>query len=218
MASSSKAASGPRMTLTLSRSITSCALVLAPAGLPPVSATSSSTLRPASVLPFSLRRAAMPCSIWMPPCASGPVLTVSRPILKGAAWAMAGAGNGSRAAAVPAAAPARNVRRLSLRDIGVLPRLLLRLATLWLAAIIGQRIPPCKGRRKGPSGLEEIGHGDPVHLVARVRQQLGYPAILLGLQIDAEEGAELAAVQHDALGHRLARGIVAGERGIDVLA
>src|SRR5205807_1798424 len=38
MASSSNAASGPRITLTLSRSISSCALVLAPAGLPPVSA------------------------------------------------------------------------------------------------------------------------------------------------------------------------------------
>ena len=47
------------MTLTLSRSISSCALVLAPAGLPPVSATSSSILRPASVLLFSFSSVAM---------------------------------------------------------------------------------------------------------------------------------------------------------------
>ncbi len=52
MARSSNAASGPTMTLTLSRSISSCALVLAPAGLPPVSAEMNSILRPASVLAF----------------------------------------------------------------------------------------------------------------------------------------------------------------------
>src|SRR6185503_8288318 len=121
MASSSKAACGPRITLTLSRSMTSWALVRAPAGLPPVSATSSSTLRPASVLAFSLRKARIPCSIWMPPWASGPVFTVSRPILNGAACAMAGVGNRSVAAAVPATVPARNVLRSSLRAIEILP-------------------------------------------------------------------------------------------------
>src|SRR5262249_15597348 len=111
----SNAASGPRMTLTLSRSISSAALVFAPAGLPPVSAEMNSILRPASVLFFCLRKTEMPCSIWMPPWASGPVLTVSRPILNGAPWAIAGMP--MVAAAVPAAAPARNVRRLSLIDI-----------------------------------------------------------------------------------------------------
>ena len=75
------------MTLTLSRSINSCALVLAPAGLPPVSAEMNSILRPASVLFFSARNVRMPCSIWMPPWASGPVLTVRSPILNCAAWA-----------------------------------------------------------------------------------------------------------------------------------
>jgi hypothetical protein len=79
------------MTLTLSRSINSCALVLAPAGLPPVSAEMNSILRPASVLAFSLRNTEMPCSIWLPPWASGPVLTVNSPILKGAPCAIAGA-------------------------------------------------------------------------------------------------------------------------------
>jgi len=44
-----KAASGPTMASTLSRSISSCALVLVPAGLPPVSAEMNSTLRPAKV-------------------------------------------------------------------------------------------------------------------------------------------------------------------------
>src|SRR5438477_185313 len=98
------------MTLTLSRSMTSCALVLAPAGLPPVSATSSSTLTPPNVLLLSFRKAAM------------------------------------------------------------------------------------------------------------IRQQPGHPAILLGLQVDAQKRAELAAVPHDALSHGLALGIVAGKRGVDVVA
>src|SRR3974377_2031107 len=45
----------------------------------------------------------------MPPAASGPVLTVNRPIFIGAFWALAGIGSD----AVPAAAavPARNLRR-----------------------------------------------------------------------------------------------------------
>src|ERR1035437_8056465 len=109
------------MTLTLSRSTSSCALVLAPAGLPPVSAEMNSILRPASVLFFCFRNVAMPCSIWIPPCASGPVLTVSRPILNGAACAMAGVGNLNVASAAPAAVPAINLRRGDLRDIVFLP-------------------------------------------------------------------------------------------------
>src|SRR5665647_1187515 len=56
----------------------------------------------------------------MPPCASGPVLTVSRPSLKGAAWAMAGAGNLNVASAAPATVPAMNLRRETLRDIAFL--------------------------------------------------------------------------------------------------
>src|SRR5712671_3750470 len=118
MARSSKAASGPRMTLTLSRSISSWALVLAPAGLPPVSAETSSTLRPPRLLFFSFRKTAMPCSIWIPPWASGPVLTVSKPILNAAPCAIAGMP--MAAAAVPAAVPARNLRRLKVIDMAVL--------------------------------------------------------------------------------------------------
>src|SRR5215471_1802150 len=51
----------------------------------------------------------------MPPWASGPTFTVRRPILFGAVWAIAGAGNEPRAAAAPVLA--RSVRRLTLRDI-----------------------------------------------------------------------------------------------------
>src|SRR5664279_652870 len=109
------------MTSTLSRSINSCALVLVPAGLPPVSAEKNSTLRPAILLSCSLSQVSTPCSIWIPPCASGPVLTVSRPSLNGAAWAMAGAGNLNVASAAPAAVAAMNVRRVTLRDIVFLP-------------------------------------------------------------------------------------------------
>ncbi len=117
MANSSKAASGPRITSTLSRSISSCALVLVPAGLPPVSAEMKSTLRPAILLSCCFSQVSTPCSIWMPPCASGPVLTVSRPSLKGAACAMAGVGNLKVASAAPAAVAAINLRRVTLRDI-----------------------------------------------------------------------------------------------------
>src|SRR5215831_3507718 len=58
----------------------------------------------------------------MPPCASGPVLMVRRPSLKGAACAMAGVGNLKVASAAPAAVAAMNLRRVTLRDIAFLPR------------------------------------------------------------------------------------------------
>src|SRR3569623_365871 len=57
----------------------------------------------------------------MPPCASGPVFTVNRPSLNGAACAIAGVGNLKAAAATPAAVPAIIVRREILRAIAVLP-------------------------------------------------------------------------------------------------
>src|SRR6185437_5540766 len=57
----------------------------------------------------------------MPPCASGPVLTVSRPSLNGAGCETAGAGKLNVAAAAPAAVVAMNLRRVILRDIDFLP-------------------------------------------------------------------------------------------------
>src|SRR6185312_14968738 len=51
----------------------------------------------------------MPSSKWMPPAASGPVLTVSSPTLTGAFCATAGIGIAAPAAA--AAVPARRERR-----------------------------------------------------------------------------------------------------------
>src|SRR5215472_7386495 len=115
MASSSNAASGPTMKSTWSRSISSCALVLVPAGLPPVSPTTSSALRPASLLSRCFRNRLMPCSIWMPPWASGPVLTVRSPILTGVSSAIAGSGR--LAANAPPAEPLSNVRRQTLTVI-----------------------------------------------------------------------------------------------------
>src|SRR5215831_9084449 len=109
MARSSKAASGPKIMSTCSRSTSSWVLVLVPAGLPPVSADTSSTLRPASMWFRSLRNRTVPCSIWIPPAASGPVFTVSRPIRAGLFWAIAGAG--SVAASTAPVVPARNSRR-----------------------------------------------------------------------------------------------------------
>src|SRR5256885_3868846 len=72
--------------------VTPRALVLGPAGSPPVSPITSSILRPAIVELRALRNRLAPCSIWMPPCASGPVLTVRSPILTGLFWAIAGIG------------------------------------------------------------------------------------------------------------------------------
>src|SRR5438552_12925762 len=60
----------------------------------------------------------VPCSIWMPPWASGPVFTVKRPMRTGLACALAGLG---RVAAAARAVPARNVRRSSLAVIGFPP-------------------------------------------------------------------------------------------------
>jgi hypothetical protein len=51
-----KFANGSIMTLTLSRSISSCASLVAPVGLPPVSAEMNSILRPAMVLAFSFSK------------------------------------------------------------------------------------------------------------------------------------------------------------------
>src|SRR5262249_2323858 len=56
----------------------------------------------------------------MPPWASGPVFTVSRPSRNGSACAIAGVGKRLSAAAAPAAVPANMVRRLTLRDL-ILP-------------------------------------------------------------------------------------------------
>src|SRR5262245_6862789 len=117
IASSSNAASGPKIMSTWSRSTSSCVLVLVPAGLPPVSATTSSTLRPASMWFRSLRNRIVPCSIWIPPVARGPVFTVRRPMRTGLFWAMAGAG--SVAARIAPVVPARNSRRPILVAIAV---------------------------------------------------------------------------------------------------
>src|SRR5437763_15959673 len=55
----------------------------------------------------------------MPPCASGPVLTVRSPSRNGSDCATAGAGKRASAAAAPAALPANMVRRLTLRVLGL---------------------------------------------------------------------------------------------------
>src|ERR1044071_7720462 len=83
-----------------SRSTSYCVLVRDCAGTPPESPTNSSTLRPASVLFFSLRYCTSARSMSMPPEASGPVLTVMRPSRIGLPWAKAIFGR-TAAAAVP---------------------------------------------------------------------------------------------------------------------
>src|SRR5437660_3151987 len=60
----------------------------------------------------------VPCSIWIPPAASGPVLTVSRPMRTGLGCAIAG--NGKDAVTATPAAPARNPRRSTLTAISLL--------------------------------------------------------------------------------------------------
>src|SRR5205823_7991870 len=75
----------------------------------------SSILRPAIVEFRSFRNRLVPCSIWMPPCASGPVLTVRSPILTGLFWAIAGIGRFAAKAAP--AAPLSQLRRVILEAI-----------------------------------------------------------------------------------------------------
>src|SRR4051812_7317979 len=70
-----------------SRSTSSWILVRVCAGVPPPSATKSSTLRPAIVLFFSFRYCCSARSMSMPPEASGPVFTVMRPSRIGPACA-----------------------------------------------------------------------------------------------------------------------------------
>src|SRR5258708_5611054 len=193
--------------------MSSCALVFAPAGFPPVSAEMNSILRPASVLFFCLRKTLMPCSIWMPPCASGPVLTVSRPILKGAACAIAGIP--MAAAAVPAAVPAKNLRRLSVMDIASSSWFTrLRVVPLWRrgcgltpsSAKVFHDVKPgiVTGASDNPiqvheyiggrndagavrptfSPRQKIRHRDPVHHGAVVLQRLPHRAVLGGLEVE----------------------------------
>src|SRR5215813_13362536 len=57
--------------------------------------------------------------MWMPPAASGPVLTVIRPILSGAFCATVGIGKAAAPAA--AAVDCRNLRRLMRADMSFLP-------------------------------------------------------------------------------------------------
>src|SRR4029450_2854983 len=58
---------------------------------------------------WSLRNRMVPCSIWSPPVASGPVFTVSRPMRTGLFCAIAGGGSGE--ARTAPGGPARNSRR-----------------------------------------------------------------------------------------------------------
>jgi hypothetical protein len=52
----------------------------------------------------------VPCSIWIPPEASGPVFTVSSPIFTGLFWANAGNGHAAATAAVPTRNDLRSIR------------------------------------------------------------------------------------------------------------
>src|SRR3954462_6622964 len=97
----------------LSRSTSSWILVRVWAGVPPPSATKSSTLRPAIVLFFSCRYCCSARSMSMPPEASGPVLTVIRPSRIGPSWAR----DGSALAA--ATAPVAWTKRLRVNRMGL---------------------------------------------------------------------------------------------------
>src|SRR5690348_119268 len=101
----------------------------------------------------------------MPPCASGPVLMVSRPSLKGAACAMAGVGNLKVASAAPAAVAAMNLRRVTLRDIAFLPQVAPFLGLYVLSDVVRRFVQPArpnfvtpiKWRHSGPSRQSRRG-------------------------------------------------------------
>src|SRR5579862_6074153 len=160
MAYSSKVASGPRMTSTLSCSMSSCALVLAPAGLPPVSAENSSTFRPPIMALLSFRNVNTPCSIWTPPCASGPVFTVRSPTLIDGDCAIAGAGKRPSAAVAPAATvPRTSVRRLNLRVIVFPPDALSRFnQSMSLLRRRDQGVAPVGGEALGLRKTQLFAH------------------------------------------------------------
>src|ERR1044071_2490458 len=106
------------MTWILSRSTSSWILVRAWAGTPPESATISSILRPASVSLRSFRYCTSARSMSIPPEASGPVLTVTRPTRTGPVWLFTG--KDVAASAAPAAWTKRlrlNLMRFPLVDL-----------------------------------------------------------------------------------------------------
>src|ERR1051326_3810440 len=97
------------ITGTLCSSTSSRVFVLAVAGLPVVSCVISSTLRPASMPPRSFMNSAAPSSCCLPPAASGPVLTVRKPIRIGSGVLCAKTRpSGARPIAAPSAS---NLRR-----------------------------------------------------------------------------------------------------------
>src|SRR6185436_11808823 len=157
----------------------------------------------------------VPCSIWMPPAASGPVFTVSRPILTGLPCAKAG--SGSVVAAVTAAVPTRKDRR----SIRVTMDSLLGSASSLVAARQLQRRAllrhPAADRHVAelvPDTID-LGHDGGVGLLDVDRVRGGHPArpagdpedlrsIAFGIEEVAADGAGVVDDPLDAiaLGHQ----------------
>src|SRR5881397_4075153 len=111
----------------------------------------------------------MPCSIWMPPWASGPVFTVSRPILTGFCCANPGAGS-----VAASAAPTRNERRLTLTDIAS-PFPSPRVRRLERHRLVGQAPPDRHVAQPMPDAIH-LGQHRLVGLMDVDRIRGGHPA------------------------------------------
>src|SRR5437660_12493765 len=105
----------------------------------------------------------------MPPCASGPVFTVSRPMRTGLFWATAG--NGSVAAT--AVLPTRKARRLTLTDMSLLLWTLGRASGLasdlergrFLQHAAPDRPVAQLGPDPGDLGQDDVGRREHVHRI-----------------------------------------------------
>src|SRR5262245_60330559 len=86
----------------------------------------------------------MPCSIWMPPWARGPVFTVSRPRRTGLAWARA-----DRGSAAARAVPTRNLRRSRDRAIAFSFARVLGVTTTWRPSTPAARATSGAADREG---------------------------------------------------------------------
>src|SRR6185369_864054 len=167
------------MTWILSRSTSSWILVRACAGTPPESATISSILRPASESLCSFRYCTRARSMSIPPEASGPVLTVTRPTRIGPVWLFTG--KDVAASAAPAACTKRlrlNVMRFPLVDLveelligdhpaeaarDVLQAQHVEILSVHASDAVGEHDHPIIEVERGEGGIQHAGVGVDAH-------------------------------------------------------
>src|SRR2546421_1844707 len=170
------------MTWILSRSTSSWILVRVCAGTPPPSATISSILRCASVLFRSCRYCVSARSMSMPPEASGPVLTVTRPTRIGPACANDGI------VAAAAAAPVACMNRLRVNCMA-------RLLQLFEQLLVGDHPAQAARHVLQPEHVQVVA----VHAGDAIRQD-DHPIVVIER---SERGVEHAGIGVDTHQHHV---------------